>query len=338
MRSLTLFAAAVVFTRAWIACSDDSGNQLPNPDLLGPDMYKYKLDINWLNDRAKDAPKKTDAPQDGPAQADGAAISPAIISPAQVPGSSCKDGWVDTGQKSGCASGSMFLQYLQLGIGSGADPEVYACKPNVAKGTTDAYLYEKDCNDTTNIGLTCGGVCMGKGVTKGLVLTFGSDQCHDGWKPTKTNLGAGKNCKAFIGYARLGKGSGAEPNKFGCRYNATTGDIETYLYEKGCDDKAKTTIWCNWICWDAGVAQSGPVTLGGGLCKQGWQTAGPNVGAGKKCTVGIEYMQLGVGSGPEPDRYGCRYNSTTGQMEAQLYEKSCDDKAIKIDCGYICFK
>ena len=255
-----------------------------------------------------------------------------------VPGTACADKWVDTGKATGCNNSTLFLQYLEMGGGYGPDPEVYGCKQNVATKTVDAYLYEKGCNDTGKIGLDCGGVCQGKGVTWGLTLTFGSSICSDSWKPTGKNIGANKNCKAFVGYARLGKGSGAEPNKFGCRYNAKSGDIEAYLYDKGCDDKSKIALWCNYICWDAGVAQSGQMSLGGSLCKDGWQKVGPNLGASKKCTTGIEFMQLGVGSGPEPHKYGCRYNPASGELFAQLYEKGCDDKAIKIDCGYICFK
>ena len=331
----SLFFFTLIFTVALAltlgACSDYEDKPA---DAGAADLFP-RTDTWWYSD----LPVYADlAPLLEGGTTDGSSKAKAQVLPlTDVPGNTCKDAWQSTKTKGPSATCTAYLSYVQLGVGSGAEPDKYGCMHNTKTGAIDAMLFEKSCDDTKLIGLTCGAVCAGKGVTVGSVQVSGTS-CYKGWKDSGKNLGAGKSCKAFIGQVRLGGGSGPEPDTYGCRYNSTTGSLEAYLYEKGCDDKAKISLRCDWICWDSGAASSGTTSLDGKKCKSGWQATGTGIGANKTCAAGIELMQLGVGSGPEPDRYGCRYNSTVGDVEAQLFEKSCDDKSIKIDCGYVCFK
>lgn len=261
-----------------------------------------------------------------------------LVSAVDVQGTSCKAAWQDSGSIAVSADCQVHLQSVQLGVGSGPEPDRYGCRIEAGGQKIEAYLHELDCDDKTGISLSCAGSCGGQGVTRGSVDVTGSSGCYQGWRGTGKNLGIGKDCKAFVGYLQLGVGSGAEPDAFGCRYNSTTGEVESYLYELGCDDKGKIALRCDWICWTGTKISSGTINLdGSNHCKSGWQAVGTNVGSNKTCIAGVEFMRVGVGSGPEPDWYGCRYDPSAGLIEGRLLETDCDDKGIKLDCGYVCF-
>ncbi|MFH1130620.1 MAG: hypothetical protein V1754_04755 [Pseudomonadota bacterium] len=255
-----------------------------------------------------------------------------------VSGSTCQDSWQNTGNQVVGTNCIANIQLAQIGVGKGAEPNKYGCKVAPGAVTVNSYLHERDCDDDTVISLECNWACGDQTVEVGSVLVDGASTCDDKWQNGPKNIGVGKNCEAFVGYVRLGVGYGAEPNKYGCRYNAGTGQIEVYLHEVGCEDKKNIDLECNYLCWQGSGATTGTAKLSGdwGQCYPGWQQTSTNIGSGKKCIAGIEYMRLGVGVGVEPNMYGCRYNASSGYIEAYLDEVDCDDKGIEIVCRYLC--
>jgi hypothetical protein len=308
-----------------------------------------KVDLFWWRDMPVYQKDLMPGPHIDIRQGDGPTPSQAsIIGPVVVSGdSSCEEKWKDTATKASGSSCEAHLQSLQLGVGLGAEPDKYGCKIGPDGSTVQSIVYEIGCDDEKLISLSCDGSCDGQGVERGSLLVTGAEICSNGWMPTGKNIGQGRNCQAFVGYVQLGVGIGAEPSSYGCRYAETSGDIEVYLYEEGCDDRGLISIRCDWVCSTNSSASKGTATLEGksNQCKApasggataAWQQAGTGPGPGKACIAGIEYMRIGVGSGPEPDLYGCRYDAQSGQIEAELYEVDCDDKDIKVDCGYFCF-
>jgi hypothetical protein len=320
MKARTALLLAVL---AWGCSSEEAA---PTPDLFPNQDWSYPDHGAW-----PDFPLLPDLGSPDTAQAS----LPTLFGPEDVSGASCQNAWADTGATLPGSDCHVHLQSLLLGAGAGPEPDRYGCR---VQGTSlEAYLYELDCDDTGKVGLSCGGFCGGSGLTSGSIDVSGLVGCSNGWKDSGANIGANKSCVAFVGYVQLGVGDGPEPDVIGCRYNPSTGAVEAYLYELGCDDKGKIAIRCDWVCWSDSQASAGVVSLDGSKCATGWQSAGPSLGAGKTCVVGIERVKLGVGSGPEPNGIGCRYDATSGQISAQLHELDCDDKDVELDCSYVCF-
>jgi hypothetical protein len=266
---------------------------------------------------------------------DGPQGSAASLFRVDVPGSACKNSWSATTKNVSGTSCGVHLEELQLGVGAGPEPDRYGCQVGSDGATVEATLYEIDCDDKAKISLSCAGSCDGQGVTRGSVTVPGS-LCSAAWQKTGSNIGAGKTCVALVGEVKLGVGDGPEPAAFGCRYDASSGEVEAFIHELDCDDKAKIALRCDWICSSGSAAQSGTFGLAGSQCKTGWQTVSSAPGA--RCVTGITLMKLGVGSGPEPDRYGCRYDAATGELQAELFELDCDDQGVAVECAHLCLE
>jgi len=317
-----LMAVVLVLAAGCCACNGD-GNGTPDPDLFPHvDQSPPLPDFGPWPDLW---PATDGLGKDGP---QGAA---SLIKAVDVQGSACQDGWAATGTTASASSCSVHLEAVQLGAGAGAEPDQYGCR--IESDKVEAYLYELGCDDKGKISLACAGSCGGSGVTRGSVTVPGTS-CAGNWQQI-ASLGSGKSCVAFVGQLKLGVGSGAEPTTYGCRYDPSSGDVEAYLYEKDCDDKGKIALRCDWIC---APGSSGSYGLDGTQCQNSWQPVDAGLAAGKVCVTGIQLMKLGVGSGPEPDFYGCRYDAASGKLQAQLFEQDCDDKSIELQCAYLCLE
>jgi len=313
--------ALALLALAGLCCSDQGIGQPGGGDAAAPDSRA-----------TRDLLRQTDLV----ARPDRVA-SGTLLAPVTVQGSSCSAAWTDTGSALPGKVCRVIPQALQLGVGAGAEPQRYGCRAGASGKTVEALLYEADCDDKSKISLSCGGLCDAPGLTGGSVEITGAKGCNMGWKDTGKNLGAGRRCQAFVGRLSLGVGAGAEPHAFGCRYDANTGALQAMLYELGCDDAAKISLRCDWLCAAGTKARAGVIKLQGKThCQQGTQFVGPALGAGGLCLAGISHMTLGVGSGPEPNLYGCSYNPVSGRMVASLHEIGCDDKGINLQCGYLC--
>jgi len=153
LRSAGWVAVLALCVLAASGCSaDDPPRSQPDRGLDGRFSWDLWPQSDWW--MAADHTPTGETAVDGPAT-----TTASVITPVEVQGSCCKNGWQDTGSTISGAACQVHLGSLTLRVGAVAEPDRYGCKLDAAGTGRRAFLYKLGCDDKS-VQLDCGYLCF----------------------------------------------------------------------------------------------------------------------------------------------------------------------------------